>query len=98
MPSASETRLPFEAPIYEMEARLAEMEALYAKNRSGPEPSNANAAEQIRRLRRELAGLKRTIYANLEPWQTVEVSRLKERPQSRDYIELIFDQFVELHG
>jgi acetyl-CoA carboxylase carboxyl transferase subunit alpha len=96
MASANEYRLDFEAPIYEMEARLAEMEASYAKNRAGGE--STGIAEQIRRLRRELANLKRTIYANLEPWQTVQVSRHRQRPQTRDYIELIFDQFVELHG
>jgi acetyl-CoA carboxylase carboxyl transferase subunit alpha len=96
MASPSEYRLPFEAPIYEMEARLSEMEASYAKNRAGGESSGI--AEQVRRLRRELAGLKRTIYANLDPWQTVQVSRHPQRPQTRDYIDLIFDQFVELYG
>jgi acetyl-CoA carboxylase carboxyl transferase subunit alpha len=96
MPSPSEHRLPFEAPIYEMEARLAEMEASYAKSRTGGEPSGI--AEQIRLLRRELAALKRAIYANLEPWQTVLVSRHQQRPQTRDYIDLIFEQFIELHG
>ena len=35
MRSANETRLSFEAPIYEMEARLGEMEVQYAKNRTG---------------------------------------------------------------
>jgi acetyl-CoA carboxylase carboxyl transferase subunit alpha len=96
MPSPSEHRLPFEAQIYEMEARLAELESTYSKNRAGGDSSAF--AEQIRRLRRELANLKRTIYANLEPWQTVQVSRLGSRPQTRDYIDLIFEQFVELHG
>jgi acetyl-CoA carboxylase carboxyl transferase subunit alpha len=96
MASRSDARLPFEEPIYEMEARLAEMEASYAKNRAGVDATAI--AEQIRRLRRELANLKRTIYANLQPWQTVMVSRHKYRPQSRDYIDLVFDQFVELHG
>src|SRR4051794_37665089 len=96
MASANEYRLDFEAPIYEMEARLAEMETSYARTRAGGESSGV--AEQIRRLRRELAGLKRTIYAHLEPWQTVLVSRHQQRPQTRDYIDLIFDQFVELHG
>jgi acetyl-CoA carboxylase carboxyl transferase subunit alpha len=79
-----------------MEARLAEMEAQYAKNKSVADA--AAVAEQIRRLRRELASLKRRIFANLEPWETVQVSRLAQRPQTRDYLELIFDQFVELHG
>lgn len=96
MQSPSEPRLPFEAPIYEMEARLAEMEVQYARNKN---ISDGTAiAEQIRILRRELTGLKRTIYANLEPWQTVYVSRHQRRPQTRDYIDLIFDQFIELHG
>jgi acetyl-CoA carboxylase carboxyl transferase subunit alpha len=79
-----------------MEARLAEMEASYARNRAGAESSGI--AEQVRRLRRELASLKRTIYANLTPWETVQVSRHQNRPQTREYIDLIFDQFIELHG
>jgi acetyl-CoA carboxylase carboxyl transferase subunit alpha len=96
MRTANEPRLPFEAPIYEMEARLAEMEVQYAKNRIGADTTRI--AEQIRRLRRELAALKREVYSNLDPWQTVQVSRHQTRPQTRDYIELIFEQFVELHG
>ena len=35
---------------------------------------------------------------NLEPWQIVQVSRHQQRPQTRDYIDLIFEQFLELHG
>jgi acetyl-CoA carboxylase carboxyl transferase subunit alpha len=96
MPSASETRLAFEAPIYEMEMRLSEMEAQYARNRSTGDTTKI--AEQIRRLRRELAALKREIYSHLDPWQIIQVSRHQERPQTRDYIELLFEQFIELHG
>jgi acetyl-CoA carboxylase carboxyl transferase subunit alpha len=95
MASPSDPRLPFETPIYEMESRLAEMET-NSKNRAGVDSSAIG--DQIRRLRRELASLKRTIYANLQPWEIVQVSRLASRPQTRDYIDLIFDQFVELHG
>src|SRR5262245_40947084 len=96
MPSASEPRLAFESPIYEMEVRLAEMEIHYAKNRTAGDTTKI--AEQIRRLRRELAALKREIYSHLEPWQIVQVSRHQQRPQTRDYIDLVFDQFLELHG
>ena len=94
--SPSEPRLAFEAPIYEMEARLSDLEAHYAKNRTGGD--SPKIAEQIRRLRRELVALKREIYAHLEPWQIVQVSRHPQRPQTRDYIDLIFEQFLELHG
>ncbi len=96
MPPASEYRLPFEAPIYEMEARLAEMETQYAKNRAGGDPTRL--AEQIRHLRRELAALKREVFSQLDPWQIVQVSRHQNRPQTRDYLPLLFDEFIELHG
>jgi acetyl-CoA carboxylase carboxyl transferase subunit alpha len=96
MPSASDTRLAFEAPIFEMEARLTDMESQYAKSRAGGDSNKF--AEQIRRLRRELAALKREIYAHLDPWQIVQVSRHPQRPQTRDYLALVFEQFVELHG
>lgn len=99
MPSPNKYRLPFEAPILEMEARLADLEARAAEARAdrGAEAGD-ELAEQVRRLRRELIGLTRTIYANLSPWETVLVSRCDARPQTRDYIALIFDQFLELHG
>jgi acetyl-CoA carboxylase carboxyl transferase subunit alpha len=96
MRKASEPRLAFEAPIYEMETRLSEMEAEYARNRATG--GSTSIAEEVRRLRRELAALKREIYSHLDAWQIVQVSRHQQRPQSRDYVELIFDQFLELHG
>jgi acetyl-CoA carboxylase carboxyl transferase subunit alpha len=96
MRSPNESRLSFEAPIYEMEVRLSEMEAQYAKNRAVGD--SAKVGDQIRRLRRELVALKREIYSHLDPWQIVQVSRHQQRPQTRDYIEQIFEQFLELHG
>ena len=99
MASTSDDRLPFEAPdLRDGSAPRGDGGAATPARRSGDEAPKTEAAEQIRRLRRELASLKRTIYANLEPWQTVMVSRHRNRPQTRDYIDLIFDEFVELHG
>ena len=98
MASPNRYRLPFEAPILDMEAGLAGLEARHASARADRSPESAALLEQIRRVKRELVSLTRTIYANLTPWETVLVSRCEARPQSRDYIHLIFDQFVELHG
>src|SRR4029077_5336403 len=56
------------------------------------------SSEEIRRMRRELTNLIRKIYSNLSAWHTVLVARHPERPQTLDYIELIFDEFVEMHG
>jgi acetyl-CoA carboxylase carboxyl transferase subunit alpha len=87
---ASKNRLPFEKEIYEMEELLARLEA----NANG----RVGSSEEIRRMRRELVNLKRKIYSNLSAWDTVLVSRHDERPQTMDYIEMIFEDFVELHG
>ena len=83
-------RLAFERPIYDLEARLQKLEA-------GPDKSLA-AHEDIRRLKRELTDAKKRIYGNLAPWETVQVARHSERPMTTDYLDLVFDEFVELHG
>ncbi len=83
-------RLPFEKEIYEMEELLAKLEA-DASSRQG---SN----DEVRRIRRELASLKKKKYSSLTPWETVQVARHRDRPQTVDYIDLIFEEFVELHG
>lgn len=98
MASPGDYRLPFEAAIFEKEAFLAELEALHARTRAGTDSAAPHLAEQIRAVRRELAALRREIYANLDPWQSVLVARHPKRPQCRDYLELVFDGFVELHG
>jgi acetyl-CoA carboxylase carboxyl transferase subunit alpha len=81
--------LPFEQDIHDLELQLARLEE------SADEPG---AAEAIRKTRRQLNGLKRERYSNLKPWETVLVSRHKDRPQFLDYVEMMCDEFVELHG
>jgi acetyl-CoA carboxylase carboxyl transferase subunit alpha len=82
--------LPFERDIYAMEDLLAQVE--------GGGNGRLGGGDEVRRIRREIANLKRKIYSDLQPWQTVLVARHPERPQFLDYVELIFDEFVELHG
>jgi acetyl-CoA carboxylase carboxyl transferase subunit alpha len=82
--------LAFEQPIFELESRLQTLQ----KNADGrPETEN-----ELRRLRRELADLIRRTYEQLGPWETVLVSRHKDRPYTADYLALAFDEFMELHG
>ena len=82
--------LPFEQDIHDLEQTLAKMEATGAE-----QPA---LADDIKRVRRELAAMKKTRYANLSAWETVLVSRHPQRPQFLDYLDLIFEEFVELHG
>ena len=37
-------------------------------------------------------------YANLTPWQRVQVARHPDRPHSSDYIESLFNDFIPLSG
>lgn len=82
--------LSFERPLHELEAKLEALEA-----EIDPTPATREA---IRGMRLELTRMRRDIFENLSPWEMVQVARHDQRPQTLDYIELIFDEFVELHG
>jgi acetyl-CoA carboxylase carboxyl transferase subunit alpha len=79
--------LPFEQDIHELEQELARLEAT-------PETD----PEAVRQLRRKVAALLKARYETLSPWETVLVARHPNRPQLLDYIDTVFDEFVELHG
>lgn len=83
-------QLPFEKPIYELENQLQEVE----RQSNG----QFGVSDKVREMRKLVDEMKRNVYSNLTPWQTVTVSRHPNRPQTSDYIELIFEDFVELHG
>jgi acetyl-CoA carboxylase carboxyl transferase subunit alpha len=83
-------RLAFERPIYELEARLHKLET--------SSTDNVAVREDIRRLKRELSETKKRVYSNLAPWEIVQVARHSDRPMTTDYLDLVFDEFVELHG
>ena len=83
-------RLPFERPIYDLEEQLEKLEA-------EPNPT-PNTTDAIRAKRLEIVRMKREIFEQLDSWQIVQVARHQQRPQTLDYIELVFDEFVELHG
>ena len=82
-------RLPLEKPIYQLEDQIAALEAA---------PLGGQQQEELRRLKRELVEVQKQVFSNLDPWQTVEVSRHPDRPKTSDYLGLVFDEFVELHG
>lgn len=83
-------QLPFERPLHELERQLEKLEA-------EPSPS-AHLKEAARNLRVEIARKRREVFDQLDPWQIVQVARHQQRPQTLDYIELVFEEFVELHG
>jgi acetyl-CoA carboxylase carboxyl transferase subunit alpha len=83
-------RLDFEQPISELEEKLVALEKI--------EPKSIEIREEIRTLRRQLVESTRQVYGNLDEWDTVKVARHPDRPMLTDYLSLVFDEFVELHG
>jgi acetyl-CoA carboxylase carboxyl transferase subunit alpha len=55
-------------------------------------------SEQIKDLEKTRDELKQKIYSSLSSWQRIQIARHPQRPYSKDYIELIFKNFIELHG
>ncbi len=96
--SAIDQRLAFEKPIFELEARIESLRKDAASPGAGPTVSASETREEIARMRKSLMQLQKEVYASLKPWETVEVARLPNRPQTLDYLDMVFDEFVELHG
>ncbi|MCG8653029.1 MAG: acetyl-CoA carboxylase carboxyltransferase subunit alpha [Pirellulales bacterium] len=82
--------LEFETEISDLESRISELERQTERT--------DEVENEIRSLRLELVQKLRETYQSLDAWQTVQVARHKNRPYTRDYLNLAFDEFVELHG
>lgn len=84
-------KLEFDKPINELEMKIKELQEF-------AEEKNINLEEEIKVLQERLFKFKKETYENLLPWQKAQVARYLERPSTRDYINYIFKDFIELHG
>jgi acetyl-CoA carboxylase carboxyl transferase subunit alpha len=82
--------LPFEKPVVELVTRVRELREL-ARSDHALQP-------ELRRLEDKAAKLARELFAGLTPWQKVQLSRHPNRPYTLDYVERLFEDFIELHG
>ena len=82
--------LEFENDIADLESKIAQLERQIDRT--------DQVDSEIRDLRIQLVHQLREKYSSLDAWQTVQVARHKNRPYTRDYLNLAFDEFVELHG
>jgi acetyl-CoA carboxylase carboxyl transferase subunit alpha len=62
---------------------------------AGPPPKRNG---ELGRYEKKAKVLIKEVYAKLSPWQVMQVARHPGRPYTLDYIDSIFDDFVELHG
>ncbi len=81
--------LDFEKPIIELEKKIDEMRKYEGR---------LNISDEIKTLEEKVLELKKDIYNDLTRWQRVQLARHPERPYTLDYIYMITENFVELHG
>jgi acetyl-CoA carboxylase carboxyl transferase subunit alpha len=82
--------LEFERPIVDLERKIDELKQLSA--------GSVDFGDEIRRLEKKARKLQEEIFAELSPWQKVQLSRHPGRPYTLDYAAALFEDFVELHG
>ena len=54
--------------------------------------------EDVNEIQDKINNLKKQAYSKMTPWDKVNLARNPQRPTALDYIERIFDEFIELHG
>lgn len=85
------TYLDFEKPVAELESKLAELKKL-------ADTTQVDVSEAVTRLEDSIIQLRKDTAQNLTRWQRVQLSRHPDRPYTLDYIELMCEEFIELHG
>lgn len=83
--------LKFEEPIVKLREKIVELEEFTANN-------SVDLSDEIGTLKVRLKKLEEEIYENMEPWDRVQVARHPERPTTIDYINMLFEDFMQLHG
>ena len=83
--------MDFEKPVIEMEQKIEEL-----KNTSATK--HVDFSKEIENLEHKCEKLKKKIFANLTPWQKVQLARHPRRPLTLEYIHLLTTDFMEMHG
>ncbi len=81
----------FEKPIILLDKKLEELREI-------SKSENVDFRSEIKALELKLNSLIQEVYSQLSSWQRVQLSRHPNRPYALDYIQLIFQDFIELHG
>lgn len=87
--------LDFEKPIAELEGKIHELKQL---GTDGDDGGGIDIDEEVARLQAKADSLLKETYADLSPWQKVQVARHPNRPQFRDYVDALIDDFLPLAG
>lgn len=83
--------LEFEKPLYDLEARLNELQRLSSDE-------GMAIGKDVRLLQKKMEAFLSQTYAQLDAWQKVQVARHPERPHALEYIQTLIKDFTPLAG
>ncbi|NLN88074.1 MAG: acetyl-CoA carboxylase carboxyltransferase subunit alpha [Syntrophomonadaceae bacterium] len=84
-------KFEFEAAYRLLENKLEELRQL-------SETLECDFSNEIANVEKRISQLRAERYKHLTPWEQVILSRDLERPMTRDYIDTLCTDFIELHG
>jgi len=85
------TTFDFEKPIADLQLQIDKVNQVADKTK-------VDMSATLMELEAKIELTKQNIYSNLTGWQKVQISRHPERPYTLSYIEMICDDFIEMHG
>lgn len=85
------TTFDFEKPIADLQLQIDKVNQVADKTK-------VDMSATLAELETKIEATRQNIYSNLTGWQKVQISRHPERPYTLSYIELICDDFIEMHG
>jgi acetyl-CoA carboxylase carboxyl transferase subunit alpha len=83
---------------FDFEKPLAELVQQIEKVKQVADKTKVDMSATITELEEKLEETRQGLYTHLTGWQKVQMSRHAERPQTLDYISMICDDFIEMHG
>ncbi|WP_345954811.1 acetyl-CoA carboxylase carboxyltransferase subunit alpha [Mucilaginibacter sp. PAMB04168] len=81
----------FEKPLADLQHQIDKIEQVQEKTK-------VDMSATLNELQEKFEQAKKQVYTNLSGWQKVQISRHPDRPYTLQYIELMCDDFIELHG
>ncbi len=83
--------LDFEKPIIDIQNKIDELKKM-------SEASGLDMDTQIQTFEKQAEDYKKELYSKLKPSQKLQIARHAERPKFLDYVKLLCEDFIELHG
>ena len=83
--------LPFEKPLVEIEEQIEELKRLATRE-------HLDLSDKITRLEDHKRTVMKQMFADLNPWEKVQMARHPKRPYALDYIGALCSEWIEIHG